>query len=109
KDNGIVRKVESLVRGELDRGQGIRGSGISTARIGDREKGEIGCAGPARPEYQGTPVKAHLNKRFDHRVHAENDVNAAFHGEMWRGAGRGKDNVFCITRGTGIGGAFYSS
>src|SRR5699024_4413198 len=109
KDNGILRKVESLVREELDRGEGIRGIGISTAGIADREKGEIVYAGPTIPEYKGTPFKAHLNKMFDLPVHVENDVNAALLGEMWKGAGRGKDNVFCITLGTGIGGAFYSS
>ena len=109
KDNGILRKVESLVREELDRGEGIRGIGISTAGIVDREKGEIVYAGPTIPEYKGTPFKAHLNKMFDLPVHVENDVNAALLGEMWKGAGRGKDNVFCITLGTGIGGAFYSS
>src|SRR5699024_9554911 len=143
KDNGILRKVESLVREELDRGEGIRGIGISTAGIVDREKGEIVYAGPTIPEHKGkpfkdhlnkmfdlpvhmekgeivytgptipeykaTPFKAHLNKMFDLPVHVENDVNAALLGEMWKGAGRGKDNVFCITLGTGIGGAFYSS
>lgn len=108
QDNGILNKVESIVREELDRGEDIRGIGISTAGIVDREKGEIVYAGPTIPGYKGTPFKAHLSKRFGLPVHVENDVNAALLGEMWKGAGRGKDSVFCITLGTGIGGAFYS-
>lgn len=108
KDNGILRQVESLIRENLEQGETLKGIGISTAGIVDREKGEIIYAGPTIPDYKGTPFKEYLTAKFNLSVHVENDVNAALLGEMWRGAGRGKDNVFCITLGTGIGGAYYS-
>lgn len=40
-------------------------------------------------------------------VHVENDVNSALLGEHWKGAAKNFNNVFCITLGTGIGGAYY--
>ena len=35
---------------------------------------------------------------------AGNDANVAALGEMWKGAGKGRDNVVMITLGTGVGG-----
>lgn len=34
----------------------------------------------------------------------ENDANAAAVGEMWRGAGRDRSTIVCVTLGTGVGG-----
>lgn len=39
-----------------------------------------------------------------HRFRVSNDVNAATLGEQWKGAAKGRKNVFMITLGTGIGG-----
>ena len=39
-----------------------------------------------------------------HRFRVSNDVNAATLGEQWKGAAQGRENVFMITLGTGIGG-----
>ncbi len=108
RNDGILRQVESIVREKLESGENIRGIGISTAGIVDRKKGEIIYAGPTIPNYKGTPFKEHLTENFKLPVHVENDVNAALLGEMWKGAGRDKDSVFCITLGTGIGGAYYN-
>lgn len=38
------------------------------------------------------------------RVEAGNDANVAALGEMWRGGGRGYDNMVAVTLGTGVGG-----
>ncbi|MCM1025915.1 MAG: ROK family glucokinase [Roseburia sp.] len=37
-------------------------------------------------------------------VKAANDANAAAFGEMWKGGGRGHENVVAVTLGTGVGG-----
>lgn len=37
-------------------------------------------------------------------VRAGNDANVAALGEMWRGGGRGSENIVMITLGTGVGG-----
>lgn len=108
ENNGILYQVESIIREKLDGGTDLKGIGISTAGIVDRDIGEIIYAGPTIPNYKGTPFKAYLTQKFNIPVYVENDVNAALLGEVWRGAGRGRDNVFCITLGTGIGGAYYS-
>lgn len=107
-NNGILYQVESIIKRKLDGNADLKGAGISTAGIVDRDKGEIVYAGPTIPNYKGTPFKAYLTQKFNMPVHVENDVNAALLGEMWRGAGRGRDNVFCITLGTGIGGAYFN-
>ena len=39
------------------------------------------------------------------RVHVLNDAQAALLGEVWQGAARGRQNVFLLTLGTGVGGA----
>ncbi|WP_020007946.1 ROK family protein [Salinicoccus albus] len=109
KDNAILHQVEAIIQTSLDNGSPIKGVGISTAGIVDREAGEIIYAGPTIPNYKGTPFKKYLSDQFDIPVVVENDVNAALKGEMWKGAGSGRDDVFCITLGTGIGGAYYQA
>lgn len=38
------------------------------------------------------------------KVRAGNDANVAALGEMWRGGGRGHENIVMVTLGTGVGG-----
>lgn len=106
-NNEILHQVGTIVQETLANGVHIKGIGISTAGIVDREEGEIIYAGPTILNYKGTSFKKYLSHRFDIPVIVENDVNAALKGEIWKGAGKGQENVFCITLGTGIGGAYY--
>ncbi len=104
-DQSIIKQVTAIateynVRFELD------GIGISTAGIVNREQGEVVYAGPTIKAYRGTNFKQALAP-LNLPVHVENDVNAALLGERWKGAAVGLDNVFCITLGTGIGGAYF--
>ncbi|GAB2556247.1 ROK family protein [Gracilibacillus alcaliphilus] len=106
-DDAILRQVSGIIEGQLARYQDFSGIGISTAGIVDRDSGVIIYAGPTIPNYTGTPIKAYLENKFHLPVCVENDVNAALLGEIWKGAARNKLHVFCITLGTGIGGAYY--
>lgn len=102
----ILDQVKQIIT-DAASGEDINGVGISTAGIVDREKGEIIYAGPTIPNYTGTAFKTVLSESFPFPVFVENDVNAALLGEMWKGAGCGQDDIFCVTLGTGIGGAYY--
>jgi len=105
-NGAIMTQVEQIIESAMNHCQ-IKGVGISTAGIVNREKGEIIYAGPTIKNYIGTKFKQHLSQKYDLPIAVENDVNAALLGEIWKGAASNLNNVFCITLGTGIGGAFY--
>lgn len=106
-DNAILKQIDSVVEANIKKAS-IDGIGISTAGIVDRNKGEIIYAGPTIKDYKGTNFKKYLAEKYKLPVHVENDVNAALLGEIWKGAARNREDVFCITLGTGIGGAHYN-
>ncbi|MET1177472.1 ROK family protein [Peribacillus simplex] len=105
-DHAILKQVEEIVINTMSR-YTISGIGISTAGIVDRDKGRIIYAGPTIKNYRGTNFKKYISDTFHLPVHVENDVNAALLGERWKGAAMDDQDVFCITLGTGIGGAYY--
>ncbi|MBY7142905.1 ROK family protein [Virgibacillus sp. NKC19-3] len=107
EDNAILKQTEEITAEALRTNPDINGIGISTAGIVDREKGEIIYAGPTIKNYIGTKFKEKLTSQFHLPVHVENDVNAALLGEIWVGAAQNQNDVFCITLGTGIGGAYF--
>ena len=45
-----------------------------------------------------------LNAYINVPVKAANDANAAAFGELWKGSGKGCDNMVAVTLGTGVGG-----
>ncbi|MFD0896329.1 ROK family protein [Loigolactobacillus binensis] len=83
----------------------LSGIGVSTAGIVGAA-GQIQYAGPTIPGYQGTPIKAALEKQSGLPVLVVNDVDAALLGEQLAGAAQGKQTVYCVALGTGIGGAY---
>jgi predicted NBD/HSP70 family sugar kinase len=106
--NGIellIENIKQIVRELLDCNDVISGIGISTAGVVDTEKGEIIHAGDTMPGYAGTNLKIILQDEFGLPVKINNDVNAAALGEGWVGAAKETDTYFCMTLGTGIGGA----
>ncbi|MFC3800225.1 ROK family protein [Cohnella sp. GCM10012308] len=97
-----------ILAGLLARFPNVRGVGISTAGVVDPDRGEIVYAGPTIPAYRGANWKREIEARFGLPAFVANDVNAAANGEHWRGAARGCDHFFCVTLGTGIGGALFA-
>ena len=59
---------------------------------------------PNVPCLDGFRLGAALESELEFPVVLENDANAAAIGEMWRGAGRGRQTMICVTLGTGVGG-----
>ncbi|GGD94337.1 ROK family protein [Paenibacillus nasutitermitis] len=105
----LLSKIVQIVHGyenyisntELE----LIGVGIGTAGYVNLE-GEIGSATESLPGWQGTPVKAELQRRISLPVYVDNDVNAVALGESWTGAGRNRDQFICLALGTGVGGCF---
>ena len=56
------------------------------------------------PHYEGTCMKAELEKVFGKETAVLNDANAALLGECFAGRAKGLRNVILITLGTGVGG-----
>jgi glucokinase len=83
----------------------ISGVAISTAGQVDSKKGEVVFASDNLPDYSGAKIVKIISESTKLKCILENDVNAAAIGEMWKGAAIGKDTFFCMTLGTGIGGA----
>ncbi|EFM08764.1 ROK family protein [Paenibacillus curdlanolyticus YK9] len=98
---GIIDQLMSVY-------DGVQGVGISTAGVVNPLSGAILFAGDTLPGYAGTKLKALLQQRYGLPVAVANDVNAAACGEWWKGAARGYGHFFCVTIGTGIGGALFS-
>lgn len=103
----IVNKVEGIVTMVMaDEGR-PSGIGISTAGVVDTDSGEVIYTGPTIANYDGTNFKQYLETAFNIPVMVNNDVNAALLGEQWQGAAKDQSDVYCITLGTGIGGAYF--
>ncbi|MDQ6422974.1 ROK family protein [Paenibacillus sp. LHD-117] len=103
----ITGQAAGIIGHLLQHYKGVQGVGISTAGVVNPESGEIVFAGGTIPDYKGANLKAMVEEQFGLAAHVANDVNAAACGEKWMGAAKGYDSFFCITLGTGIGGAMY--
>lgn len=80
--------------------------GISSAGVIDETNGVIDYTGPTIPNFRGTNFPK-LLASLNADVKIYNDVNAALLGELYFHQ-YDVDNIFCLTLGTGIGGAFYN-
>lgn len=96
----LIKKIK-----EMQEEYKIHAVGISTPGNVDSKKGEIIFASDNLPGYTGAKLSESIKNATDLDCYVENDVNAAALGELWLGAGRGKDTFVCIALGTGIGGA----
>ncbi|MFH0812074.1 MAG: ROK family protein [Pseudomonadota bacterium] len=83
----------------------VIGIGLGVAGAVDIEKGTI-TQSPNFPGWENYPLKSALQARLPETIPIvlDNDANAAALGERWKGAGRGTNDLICLTLGTGIGG-----
>ena len=103
-DNNILNSLKNITA-NLKQDYDIKAIGISTAGIVNSMDGSIKYANHLIPGYIGTPLKEVLESEFNLPVYVVNDVQAALLGEMLQESL--EDKTFCLTLGTGIGGAFF--
>ena len=81
----------------------VRSIGVGCAGLVDHETGIVRVP-PNLPGWNGTAIGDILSKGTGLPVYCTNDVNAVCLGEWLFGAGRGTQDLFCLTLGTGVGG-----
>lgn len=103
----IVDETYKLVEGFVNQYQ-LKNPfiGISSAGVVDSDLGQIIYTGPTIPNYDGTQF-FDVFKDLSDDIAVYNDVDAALLGELKLHRYE-EDHIFCLTLGTGIGGAFYS-
>ncbi len=101
----ILPDIVKSIRGKMEE-KGISeedlvGIGVGVPGTVDKKGNLGGCANIAWRSFNiPEAVQAYINVP----VKAGNDANVAAFGEMWKGAGKGHENVVAVTLGTGVGG-----
>ena len=80
-------------------------AGIAVPGLINRESKRIAYSAHI-PEHAGIDLLSELSSATGLAITMENDANAAAYGEFKLGAGRGSRNMFYVTLGEGVGGAF---
>jgi glucokinase len=101
QDPAHIADVVVEIVGQLRAEHEVSAVGIGAAGFVDSERSTVLFA--ANLPWRNTPIKADISHRLDIPVVVENDANAAAWGEFRFGAGKGHDDVFVLTIGTGIG------
>jgi len=99
----IVDSIRESVRKGGAELSDISGIGIGSPGPLDAKKGWILRAGNL-PHWINFPLTDTIEERTGVRTYVQNDANVFALGEWWVGAGRGEDDFFALTLGTGIGG-----
>lgn len=91
---------EALMRHGIDKSKVI-GVGVGVPAAADRD-GFVPKT--TNLGWIDKPVKKELEELTGVTVKVGNDANMAALGEMWKGGGRGSENLVMVTLGTGVGG-----
>ncbi|TYS69816.1 ROK family protein [Sutcliffiella horikoshii] len=104
---GILRSVVTVIDSLFRNNIPVSGIGVGSAGRINPEKGEVVFATANLPNWEGTKLKAFLEKKYEVESYIENDANTALLGEMWAGATYNKqlETAVMLTLGTGVGGA----
>lgn len=103
-DNQLEAQIIALCQQVMQQ-HSITGVAISSSAVINPNTGRVEFAGPTIPNYTGTNLKAAVQNQCQLPCSIENDVNAMALGEAWLGAAKGHRSSFCLTLGTGLGGA----
>lgn len=103
-DNQLEAQITALCR-EVQAEQALEGVAISSSAVINPYSGRVEFAGPTIPNYTGANLKSAVERACGLPCSIENDVNSMALGEAWLGAAKGQSSAFCLTLGTGLGGA----
>ncbi len=110
-ENGIhiVSDIGKSVRAKLEEWQGgnLVGVGMGAPGPVNFENGSIYVA--VNIGWRDYPLKELLEKELEIPAVVDNDANVASFGEFWKGAGKGTNDLVCITLGTGVGGGVITN
>lgn len=96
----IIENIRVLIRDV--RFSQLIGIGIGAAGQIDHARGVIQFS--PNLHWRNVPIVKEVKKEFNLPVYIDNDANVACYGEFLFGAGRGAQNILCVTLGTGVGG-----
>ncbi|GAC1664054.1 MAG: ROK family protein [Ktedonobacteraceae bacterium] len=88
---------------ELSKSQQVQAVGMCIKGIVDSKSGCVVDVNESLQCLQGLPLADLLTEAFKVPVFLENDARLYTWGEFLYGAGRGYDNLLCLTLGTGVG------
>jgi glucokinase len=88
---------------DLGAGREVRAAGVACAGLFDRASGRLHSS-PNLLAWENAPLARIARSRLGVYTVVDNDANAAAYGEYFRGCGRGRGTLICITLGTGVGG-----
>ena len=99
----IVDSITKVVRQGRMKFSDINAIGIGSPGPLSAKKGMVLRAGNL-PLWENFPLADIVRERTGVKTWIQNDANVFALGEWWKGSGRGLDNFFILTLGTGIGG-----
>ncbi|MFA4991802.1 MAG: ROK family protein [Candidatus Omnitrophota bacterium] len=106
--NYIISNIEAIIYNAGVKKRDIAGIGMGVPGLVDSKRGIVHGMTNIRG-WKDVPLKSILEKRLRLKVEIDNDVNAMTLAEHKFGAGKGADNMVCVTLGTGVGGGIIIS
>lgn len=100
--NSMKEAIRELLKETNSQAKDIEGMGFGFPGQIDCQKGVVRLA-PNIPGWVDVPIAEIMEKEFGITTRVDNDVRCAALGELNFGAGKGCENLICITVGTGIG------
>ena len=101
--DSIASNVKDIIKTSGIAKRSILGVGIGVPGPVDSRRGIVRYF-PNIKGWEQVPLKSILEKKLHLKVALDNDVNAMTLGEYKFGAGKGAENLICLTLGTGVGG-----
>jgi len=104
----MLGTIDLLLERQNMKASDLKGICVAAASPVDMKKGIVSTP-PHLPGWYAVPLRDIVRDRYGIDTYLINDVKAAVLGEYRFGAGKGIDNLICITLGTGIGGGIITN